>query len=147
MIDRRMKMRVDETGHHEVAGTVDLADVRGGSRRITRVDRGDQAILHRNGRAGVLRPLRLHREDAGIADDGLHVLSRLDEKLAAGPVIGFGSGYPQAPALLVDRRIASSASTIFTAAATPSITGTRSLSESGPTSGSSPAHPRMIASA
>ena len=142
-------MRVDETGHHQVAGTVDFTDVGPArSRRIPRVDRGDQAILHRNRRARMLRPLPLHREDADIADDGLHALSRVgDTKFAAGPVIGFGNGYPQAPALLVVRRIATSASTIFTAAATPSMTGTPSVSTSGPTSGSSPAHPRMIASA
>src|SRR4029077_9780957 len=102
------------------------------SRRIIRVDHSDQAILHRNRRAGVLLALRIHREDADIADDRLHVFSRVgDTKLAAGPVIGLGNGYPQAPALLVVRRIASSASTIFTAAATPSMTGTRSRSTSG----------------
>src|ERR1700722_1854806 len=149
MIDRGMKMRVDQTRHHQVSRTVDFTDIGPGrSRRIPRVDRGDHAVLHRNRRARMLRPLRIHRENADIADDGLHVSSRVgDTKLAAGPVIGFGNGYPQAPALLVVRRIATSASTIFTAAGTPSMTGTQSVSTGGPSSGSSPARPRMIASA
>src|ERR1700692_2569215 len=99
-----MKMSVDQTRHDQMAGAVDFA-YPGGVRAAlvgVRIDLDDQAAVDRDGGPCVLAAGLIHRQDAGVADDGLQRVLFPSASAAAEPVIALGGGKPQAPSLLVD---------------------------------------------
>jgi len=70
MVDRGVEVGVDEAGHQQVAGCVDLA-IGAALTCGFRLNRSDHSILDVDRRCWMFSVRRVHRQDARVADDGL----------------------------------------------------------------------------
>ena len=130
-------MRIDQTRHEQVAPGIDHAVAGCGREVRLHAHLGDAAAFDHHRGLGQLGVRGIHDQHTRVAEHRFQFQA---------PACGSG-GAAQRPRLLVVSPSDNRASICFTAAHTPSMTGTLSTALSGPTSGCSPAQPRMIASA